>query len=516
LIVQEASDTLSGKIQTAIDTCIPKARFTARGKDKPIWMDAKTLTKVKEKHHAWHRYKKSKDAKDYEQYVKIRNQAWWATRNAVRALEKCIAKEVKDNPKSFWKYAYTKTKTRTGISDLLTGNEDELTQNDDEKAEVLNRFFSEVCTKEDLSYIPELPRRNYGSSLSEVRITAEDVEKKLGKLKTGKSPGPDGIHPRVLQELSTILHVPLHIIFTRSLEEGALPGIWKQGNVSPIFKKGNRHMPSNYRPVSLTAVACKVMESFVREAILEHMNANGLLAEEQHGFIAGRSCITQLLECLEEWTRIMDEGGHVDVIYMDFMKAFDSVPHRRLLSKLKSYGIEGPIYNWIESFLTQRQQRVMVNGAASSWSEVTSGIPQGSVLGPVLFVVYINGLPDVVSCGVKLFADDTKIYRAIRNRDDSRTTKEPGCPASMGRNTATPISPRKMQSTTSGARSGRVHLPHAKSHPRWSAKSRGKSSGKRSGSACGQKAELFKAHTTSCVQIQQAAGCDQTIIPVSG
>ena len=175
----------------------------------------------------------------------------------------------------------------------------------------------------------------------------------------------------------------------------------------------------NYRPVSLTSVACKVMDSIVRDELVTHMITNGLFADEQHGFSPGRSCITQLLYVLEEWTEMLDCGKPVDVVYMDFQKAFDSVPHRRLLSKLKSYGITGKVWKWIECFLTGHQQRVSVNGKKSEWSEVQSGIPQGSVR-PTLFVIFINGMPGVVKNNFPLFADDAKLYGAVQNEKDAR------------------------------------------------------------------------------------------------
>ena len=189
--------------------------------------------------------------------------------------------------------------------------------------------------------------------------------------------------------------------------------VWKIANVSPIFKKGSRHLAANYRPVSLTAVACKVMESLVKDAII-HMEKNKLIADQQYGFIAGRSCTTQLISTLEDWTKILDDGECVDAIYMDLKKAFDSVSHQRLLAKLKGYGIKGKLLKWIETFLTCRKHRVLVNGAASSWSEVVSGVPQGSVLGPILFILYINDLTNVVTCDMKIFADDTKYITKLQ------------------------------------------------------------------------------------------------------
>ena len=199
-----------------------------------------------------------------------------------------------------------------------------------------------------------------------------------------------------------------------------LPKEWKHANISAIFKKGNRTSPQNYRPVSLTSIVCKILESIIRDSVITHMTDNNLFSPKQFGFLAGRSTVLQLLKVLDIWTKILDQGGIIDVIYCDFMKAFDKVPHKRLLYKLEKYGITENTLGWIESFLNNRTQEVTINDAKSGSAPVTSGIPQGSVLGPILFVIYINDLPEVVDKDsyVFLFADDTKVCREIKSNAD--------------------------------------------------------------------------------------------------
>ena len=170
--------------------------------------------------------------------------------------------------------------------------------------------------------------------------------------------------------------------------------------------------------MSLTSIVCKCMEKIVRNHITSYMKENGLFSPKQYGFISGRSTILQLITILDTWTYEIDRGHHTDVIYMDFKKAFDTVPHKRLISKLNSLNISKEIVNWIEAFISNRRQKVAVNGKESNWHDVTSGIPQGTVLGPLLFVLYINDLPDLTQSDTFLFADDIKIFRSIINTND--------------------------------------------------------------------------------------------------
>ena len=162
------------------------------------------------------------------------------------------------------------------------------------------------------------------------------------------------------------------------------------------------------------------MESIIRDAIVVHLIKNEILSDDQHGFVPGRDCLTQLLLCMEEWTSMVEEGKNFDIIYIDFSKAFDSVAHERLLRKLENVGLNGHLLHWIRTFLTCRIQCVTVEGASSTWTKATSGIPQGSVLGPLLFVIFINDMPDEVKYNLcKLFADDCKLHGAINDDGDN-------------------------------------------------------------------------------------------------
>ena len=218
---------------------------------------------------------------------------------------------------------------------------------------------------------------------------------------------------RVLAEAAGTISVPLATLFRQSLDCGCLPEDWRLGTVVPIHKKGSKNLPENYRPVSLTSVVCKVLESIIRDQLMDFLVETGQISRHQHGFRPRRSCNSQLLEVIEDWSSLMEEGKRIDAVYLDFKKAFDAVPHKRLLRKLQAYGVAGKLLRWIQAFLSGRRQRVRVRVCYSQWSPVTSGVPQGSVLGPLLFLIYINDMPDVVSSAIKMFADDTKVYRNV-------------------------------------------------------------------------------------------------------
>ena len=287
--------------------------------------------------------------------------------------------------------------------DLLLSNES--------KAAAFNQFFTSVFTIDDGKnlHLPQRCGENFPGSLD---LSPEVVYKYLQKTPGKLSLGPDGLPPLLFKKLAISLAEPLSYIFNFSYTLGKIPHQWSTANVSPIFKnKGSPSLVSNYRPISLTCVACKVMESIIRDTLLAFLSKNNLISSHQHGFVHGKSTVTQLLECLNFWHKSLDEGKVVDVIYLDVSKAFDTVSHQKLLSKLPSYGIAGPMLQWLKAFLADRRQRVFVDGIYSDWSPVPSGVPQGSVLGPLLFLLYINDITDLDLSGwIKLFADDIKLF----------------------------------------------------------------------------------------------------------
>lgn len=410
---QEAMDCLQSHIRTAVDECIPTRKVSSSHPGgKPIWMDEASLRKTRRKHSSWIRFLNTHDGQIYQSYARTRNAAAHAIRKARRRFEKSIADECKKNNKVVWKYVNSRRKTKPGISQLLK-EDGSFSKNDTDTAEVLNEQYYNTFTKEDTSNIPNIQNKKYTSALTNFEISEEAVNKALKQLKVDKSPGVDQLHPRILREMADSLSGPLTIIFKLTLEASELPTQWKDAVITPIFKKGDRRQAANYRPVSLTSVACKIMERLIVDQIIAHIKHNNLGCPEQHGFAGGRSTVTNLLEALNVWTEALMHGLPVDVIFLDYAKAFDTVPHQRLLSQVSSFGVKDQALGWIKSFLIGRRQKVRVNEVTSDWCSVDSGVPQGSVLGPILFTLFVSDIPGEVKNIIEMFADDTKMYAAI-------------------------------------------------------------------------------------------------------
>lgn len=260
--------------------------------------------------------------------------------------------------------------------------------------------------------------------MQNIVITVGGVSKQLSKLNPGKAAGPDNLSSRILKELHDEIAPILTDIFNTSLAEGTVPSDWKNANVTPVYKKGPKFKPENYRPISLTCVCCKVMEHIITSNIMAHLDRNNLLFQNQHGFRSRLSCETQLIEFTQDLFDTLNQGGQTDVVVMDFSKAFDKVDHRRLLLKLRRLGINHGVMAWIQSFLSERTQRVVLEGEQSDTCSVLSGVPQGSVLGPCLFLMYINDMPETIKSSIRLFADDTIMYLAISNQTDCQTLQD--------------------------------------------------------------------------------------------
>lgn len=383
-----------------------------------------TRINIKQKKKLWKQFIRNRDPLVKIWYNEMTNKVRALTRNQDIVEQNEVASFCKNNPKKFWSYVKRKMKQKSKIGVLKTidadGNMKEVTA-DADIAEVLNTFFASVFTVEANKVTDDIHPRNIQHKMSDLIITESDIKQRLSKLNTNKSPGPDTLHPRIFFETKEIIAYPLLYIFKYSMLKCEIPKDWATANISAIHKKGSKSEANNYRPVSLTCVACKLLESIIRDYLVNYFKQNNLFSNRQYGFIKGRSTVLQLLTMLDDWTDKLENGGQIDVIYTDFEKAFDKVPHSRLLNKLRGYGISEALIGWISSFLIDRMQRVRVNGSFSRWVPVLSGIPQGTILGPLLFVIYINDIEDssLQSSNLFLYADDVKMYKHCNDIGDA-------------------------------------------------------------------------------------------------
>ena len=292
-----------------------------------------------------------------------------------------------------------------------------------QKADLLNRQYQSQFTKERLTDLQQEQESQF-PSMPDITVYNEGVVKLLQQLSPFKAAGPDGITPYVLKTAAEELAPALTIIFQKPLDTGIVPLDWLCANITPIFKKGDRTSPANYRSVNLTSVCSKILEHILHTNIMRHLDSHKILCQQQHGFRKNHSCETQLISTVQDIAQNLDNKYQTDVIIMDFTKAFDKVPHQRLLLKLWRYGIRNKTHAWIKSFLTNRKQRVIVDGENSPWVDVESSVPQGTVTGPLDFLLFINDLPESLSCNVRLFADDCILYTNISSDEDAARLQE--------------------------------------------------------------------------------------------
>jgi len=238
------------------------------------------------------------------------------------------------------------------------------------------------------------------------------------KSKNKLSCGPDGYPAKLLTALAPVIAEPLSLMYSSFQSVGKMPSAWKSAIVTPVFKKGSSSDPANYRPISQTSVFCKLMERAVTEDITIYLLKNNLISSQQHGFLSKRSTLTNLLETMDDWTISINNKLLQTAIYIDFSKAFDTVSHSKLLIKLNSYGIRGDLLSLIGDFLADRSQCTRVGSRLSSSTTLTSGIVQGSCLGPLLFVIYINDVTRIFGENItaKLYADDLKLYSVVESQ----------------------------------------------------------------------------------------------------
>ena len=346
------------------------------------WLSKSLLASIRKKTSLYSKAKRTNKADLWAKYKLCKRQTQRAIRSARWSFLKNKLSESLEQKKSkpLWRYIKSKRQDGNGVSPLKENGQ--LHSDSRRKAEILNNQFWSVFTSEDTKNIPKLPGPP-NTEMPKFEITVQGVTKLLEGLNGGKASGPDELPNLILNNAANEISPFLKIIFDQSLKTGKLPDDWVEANVAPVFKKGDWHYPANYRPISLTCVCAKLLEHIICKQIMSHFSENKILTPVQHGF---RSKHSQLLITTDEFIQNFGSKTQTDVVVLDFSKAFDVVPHQRLLHKLDHYGIRGTTLNWIQNFLTNRTQKVVVDGSSSESARVRSGVPQGTVLGPLLFV----------------------------------------------------------------------------------------------------------------------------------
>ena len=353
------------------------------------------------------------------------------------ANEAKVTMGIKKNSKLFYSYAKRFMKKQEKIGPLKD-NSGNLVSDPLQMSEIIKQQYEKSFSKKKNSIEVSLTEPTSGNVINindlfsendpftHIDITKEDIVSAIKATKINSAPGPDLVPPILFHKCIDSLATPLHLILKKSFENSDIPEIWKEALITPIYKnKGQKSDPSQYRPISLTSQIVKLLERIIRIYIIQYLEVNNAFPDSQHGFRPGRSTVSQLVEQYENILDALAKKHNIDIIMLDYAKAFDTINHSILLHKLKKFGISGKVGKWIANFLLNRNQKVAINGFQSKPSQVISGVPQGTILGPVLFLVYIADITDnITKSKVSSYADDSKVSKEIKTEQDGKDLQE--------------------------------------------------------------------------------------------
>ncbi|MES9992837.1 MAG: reverse transcriptase domain-containing protein, partial [Candidatus Thiodiazotropha sp.] len=424
-IKDDNTNTYATNITTTVTSianeCIPNRNIKVKPTEPP-WINVNIKRLIRKRKRAYRKAKRSNVESDWRKFKQIRNKGVQEIRNSKKTFYDKIAAKLTSETlcsKDWWTTLKTFIAPNNKVSVPPLEHNDNIYTEEIDKANVLNAFFqSHTILDEQGAIIPDLPPAPVNSPLNDIVFTPLEVESILKTLPVAKASGPNGLSNRILRELSKELSYPYCLLFNQSLRLGTVPASYKEANVCPVPKKSDLSEVSNYRPISLLNSENKVFERLIFKHLFNHLRDNNLLSSLQSGFLPGDSTVNQLTFLYNTFCQALDSGKEVRAVFCDISKAFDRVWHAGLLAKLKAAGVTGNVHAWFADYLFNRRQRVVLPGAASDWTSIRAGVPQGSILGPLLFLLYINDIVNDIGSHIRLFADDTSLFIIV---DDPAT-----------------------------------------------------------------------------------------------
>jgi hypothetical protein len=387
--------------------------------DKP-WFTHQVKIAIRRRNRLYKRFQRSRLAA-HEQSWKLKaieaNFIIKQAKSAHKEKIKNLLMTTSMGEKKYWQIAKQVygSKKVMGIPTLLVNDQPITTSFD--KASHFTDYFVSQQTLPPLPFNHALPPLEFltDQRLDHIQTNRGEVLKILKSLDIGKANGPDGISNRILKEASSEIATPLSDLLNSSFNLSKVPRQWKESNICPIHKKEDRSLVTNYRPISLLSCVGKVQERVVYLHLYRYLKTNKLLTWKNSGFKELDSAMNQLLFITDKIHKALEEGKEICLVFLDVSKAFDRVWHSGLLHKLRCLGIEGNLFDWLCNYLKDRRIRTIINGQTSDWQNTTAGVPQGSILGPLLFLVFINDITTNIECDIHLFADDTSLMDVIDN-----------------------------------------------------------------------------------------------------